>query len=181
MSQSTGKPDEAVTHFRELLRLNPNDNQGVRYLLAVILLETRKIEALEELLGQYDEPTADWLFTKALVAFIRQGESAEACKLLKKAIDHNHYVASYLLGEQDLPRELPVHVGLGDKDEAIAYAAEFGRGWYQTKGAIDWLSSVAGGKRGTGKGQKRNAGIPEAFLKAFEPEDRGGHPRGQAG
>ncbi len=174
-----GRSDEAVTHFRELLRLNPNDNQGVRYLLAAVLLEMRKIEALEELLGQYDEPTADWLFTKALAAFIRQGDSAEARKLLKKAIDHNHYVASYLLGEKDLPRELPEHVGLGDKDEAIAYAAEFGREWHQAAGAIDWLSSVAGGKQG--KRQKKNTGIPEAFLEAFEPEDRGGHPRGQAG
>ncbi len=91
--------------------------------------ETGKIDALQELLGQYDEPTATWVYTKALVAYVKQGDSAEARKLLKEALDYNPHVAPYLLGEKRLPRELPQRIGFGDKDEAIAYAAEFGPGW----------------------------------------------------
>jgi tetratricopeptide (TPR) repeat protein len=176
-----GRKDEAVGHFRELLRLNPNDNQGVRYLLASALLDMGKIDDLEELLGQYDEPTADWLFTKALVAFIRQGDSTEARTFLKKALNHNPHVASYILGEKKLPRILPERVGFGDTSEAVTYAAEFGNGWHNTKEAVDWLASVTGRRRGTWQKREKTAGIPEVFLKAFESEDRKGRPKGKAG
>jgi len=176
-----GRWDEAVSHFRELLRLNPNDNQGIRYLLAMTLLEMGKIDDLEELLGQYDEPTAAWLFTKALVTYVKQGDTAEARKLLREALEHNPYAASYLLGEKKLPRVLPERIGFGDKDEAVAYAVEFGPGWHQTEGAIDWLASVTGRRRGTWQGREKSAGIPEVFLKAFESEDRKGRPKKQTG
>jgi len=43
---SLGKHEEAIGHYRELLRLNPSDNQGMRYLLAASLLELGKIDAL---------------------------------------------------------------------------------------------------------------------------------------
>lgn len=29
-----GQPDEALAHWRDMLRLNPNDNQGIRYVLS---------------------------------------------------------------------------------------------------------------------------------------------------
>ncbi|MEW5995961.1 MAG: hypothetical protein AB1744_16415, partial [Candidatus Zixiibacteriota bacterium] len=35
----TGQQMEAIEHYQEMLRLNPNDNQGIRYLLAACLLE----------------------------------------------------------------------------------------------------------------------------------------------
>jgi tetratricopeptide (TPR) repeat protein len=176
-----GRLDEAVSHFRGLLRLNPNDNQGVRYLLASALLDQGKIDDLEELLGQYDdEPTADWLFTKALVAFVRQGDTAGSRKLLREALDANPHVASYLLGEKKLPRMLPERVGFGDTGEAVAYVAEFGSGWHNTEGAVDWLAWVTGRRRGTWQKQEKTAGIPEVFLKAFEAEDRKGKPKKQA-
>ena len=45
-----GRRDEAIAHGRELLRLNPNDNQGVRYLLVHWLLETKRSDDAEALL-----------------------------------------------------------------------------------------------------------------------------------
>src|SRR5262249_5596265 len=39
-----GRDEEALGHYREMLRLNPSDNQGVRYLLLAALLEKRKDE-----------------------------------------------------------------------------------------------------------------------------------------
>jgi len=172
--------EDAVSHFQELLILNPNDNQGVRYLLASALLDMGKIDDLEKLLGRYDEPTAHWLFTKALVAYVRQGDTAGSRKLLREALDSNPLVASYLLGEKKLPRILPERVGFGDTSEAVTYAAEFGNGWHQTEGAVDWLASVTGRRRGTWQKREKTAGIPEVFMKAFEAEDRKGNPKRQA-
>lgn len=42
MVRDLGRQEEALTHYRELLRLNPNDNQGVRYLLVAALLERNR-------------------------------------------------------------------------------------------------------------------------------------------
>ena len=172
-----GRQEEAINHYQELLKLNPNDNQGIRYPLAATLLENNKIDALQELLGQYDEPTADWLFTKALVAYVKQGDSIEARNLLGEALSSNPHVAPYLLGEKKLPGQLPEYVGFGDKDEAANYVAEFGNGWYQISGAVDWLASVSGRSRGIWEMRKKTEGVPEVFLKAFESKDRRGQPK----
>jgi tetratricopeptide (TPR) repeat protein len=37
-----GRREEAAEHYREMLRLNPNDNQGVRYSLATLLLDLER-------------------------------------------------------------------------------------------------------------------------------------------
>jgi len=176
-----GKREEAVSHYRELLKLNPNDNQGIRYLLAASLLEMGKVNILEGLLRQYDEPTADWLYTKALVAYVKQGDSTEARRLLTEARKHNPHVVSYLLGEKKLPKQLPERVGFGDKSEAVTYVAEFGTGWHRTEGAIDWLASMSGKITGTWRPAEKPTGIPEVFLRAFEWEDGKKRPKKQDG
>src|SRR5947209_3453571 len=48
-----GEAGRAVEHFRELLRLNPGDNQGNRYPLARLLLQEGRDEELDALLGEY--------------------------------------------------------------------------------------------------------------------------------
>ena len=46
-----GDVDGAIDHFRDMLRLNPNDNQGIRYTLLGCLLERGDDGALKELLA----------------------------------------------------------------------------------------------------------------------------------
>ncbi len=45
---AVGRKEEAAAHYREMLRLNPNDDQDVRDLLAVCLLEIGQDEELEQ-------------------------------------------------------------------------------------------------------------------------------------
>ena len=47
--------DEAVGHLQDMLRLNPNDNQGVRYILAGFLLFLDRDDELGRLLDRYHE------------------------------------------------------------------------------------------------------------------------------
>src|SRR5436190_17875479 len=71
-----GRREEAVEHQRDLLRLNPNDNQGVRYRQAEWLLWLESYEELDELLAAYeDDGAAAFGYTKALAAFRREGDS----------------------------------------------------------------------------------------------------------
>ena len=53
-----GDGDGAIAHFLDLLRLNPNDNQGVRYHLAACLLEAGRDDGLAELLSKYEDGTS---------------------------------------------------------------------------------------------------------------------------
>jgi hypothetical protein len=71
-----GEAARAVEHYRELMRLNPGDNQGNRYPLARLLLQEGQDEELGALLGEYgEEASAEWLYTRALWMFRREGAS----------------------------------------------------------------------------------------------------------
>lgn len=139
-----GVQDEAVSHLYEMLRLNPNDNQGARYMLAEFLLEADRDDELAALLQQYpDDGAAAWSWTSALAAFRRSGDSAESRNLLAQAITDNEHVPAYLIGRKKLPRNLSAYVGLGDEDEAVDYVEHCRAGWQRTPGSLDWLAAHA--------------------------------------
>src|SRR6516162_1169629 len=80
---TAGRRDEAVRHLQDMLRLNPGDNQGVRYTLAGFLLFLGRDDELARLLDDYpDEDSAAWAYTRALLAFRRHGDTPEARRLL---------------------------------------------------------------------------------------------------
>jgi len=145
---SLGEHDVAIEHYWDMLRLNPNDNQGIRYKLLSCLMERNDIDAAKELLGQYkNEYSADWFFTRALIIFIEQGTSREANKQLQKAVEQNPHVVPYLLGERKMPLDLPDRIGFGDEDEAISHVAEFGDVWRGIPGALEWVKAATQDKR----------------------------------
>ena len=132
--------EEAVEHHRELLRLNPNDNQGLRDRQAEWLLWLERFEELDALLAAYDEDAAAALvYTKALAAFRREGASSEAGQLLVEAREANPHVVAYLTGRKALPKRLPDYIGFGDESEAVDYAAGAAALWASIPGALAWL------------------------------------------
>lgn len=134
--------EEAVDHQRELLRLNPNDNQGLRYRQAEWLLWLKSYEELDGLVAAYEgDASAAFAFTKALTAFSREGDSAEAGRLLEEARQANPHVPAYLSGRKGLPKRLPDYVGFGDASEAVDYAAGAAALWASVPGALAWLES----------------------------------------
>jgi tetratricopeptide (TPR) repeat protein len=140
-----GARDDALAHFRDMLRLNPNDNQGVRYVLAAFLMETDRDAELAGLLKDYDEDaSAAWDYTKALAAFRRAGDDETSRRLLKEAIAGNPHVPAYLLQLRKMPKVLPAFMSPGEANEAICFMDEFGAGWARTPGAIDWLREHGG-------------------------------------
>ncbi len=140
---TSGRREEAVRHLQDMLRLNPNDNQGVRYTLAGFLLFLDRDEDLAHLLQQYEEASATWLYTKALLAFRQQGDTPEARRLLKAATKGNKHVPAYLLGEKYPPAQQPEFYGHGDENEALIYIGGFLAAWKSTPGAIAWLRKNA--------------------------------------
>lgn len=137
-----GRHEDAVAHQRELLRLNPNDNQGVRYRQAEWLLALERYEELDELFTTYkDDAAAAFAYTKALAAFRRRGDSPESKALLAEARNQNPHVPAYISGRKRLPARLPDYVGFGDASEAIDYAAGAQEQWANVPGALAWLAA----------------------------------------
>jgi tetratricopeptide (TPR) repeat protein len=152
-----GRRDEAVQHLQDMMRLNPGDNQGVRYTLAGFLLFLDRDDDLARLLQQYaDEGSATWAYTRALLAFRRQGDALEARQLLKAAKKANKHVPEYLLGRRHPPLDQPGYYSPGDNTEALEYVGGFMAGWKSTPGAVAWV------RANDAKTRKGKATAPEA-------------------
>jgi len=140
-----GETDAAISHYQDMLRLNPGDNQGVRYALAACLMKRGDTEALKKLLKRFEEDcSASWLYTQALIA-LRENEPREekAEELAKKACKANSHVPAVLAGRKKAKPSTTGYLTVGGEDEAANYFEEWGFEWLTTPGAIDWLTNIA--------------------------------------
>jgi tetratricopeptide (TPR) repeat protein len=138
-----GERSLAIGHAQDMLRLNPNDNQGVRSMLMTWLLMNQRVPEARKLWKQYeDTASADWAWSRALMDFIEHGDGDEANTTLAKALAANPYLAPLLLGREALPAHPPEFIGMGDRDEAIAYVFHNLELWQQIDGALRWLSGA---------------------------------------
>jgi tetratricopeptide (TPR) repeat protein len=156
-----GLRDEAVSHFLELLRLNPNDNQGVRELAVPAMMLLGDDDGANEVLAGFrGDVLCSTKYNRALLQFRRNSESAAAMRALSSALGGNPHVPDYLLGEIELPGEPPAMIGFGGLDEAAAYAIDALDVWQATPGALDWLrahrkDAKKGRRKAPGAGAKR--------------------------
>lgn len=141
--------EETVAHFRELLRLDPMDVQGVRCrLVDDLLLLGRDDEAARVLASYPDDPLVHSLYSRALLIFRREGDSPEARRGMSLALARNRFVPDYLLSEDLVPDEdTPGLPRMGDRSEAVSYAVAAHEVWERTPGALDWLSERAAERR----------------------------------
>jgi tetratricopeptide (TPR) repeat protein len=136
-----GQHDEAIAHWRAMLILNPNDNQGIRYVLAARLLEAGRDRELAALLKQHqDDGRAYLAWTLALLVFRIRGDHPKSRRALAQALESNPHVPAYLLGHKPIPQEPPDYTGFGDESEAMCLAAENLKAWKSTQGALAWLA-----------------------------------------
>ena len=136
-----GKIEESINQYSEMIELNPNDNQGIRYQYATMLVNQNKFSEYEKLTTIYDdEGSALWLFTYAIYLFKKEGNSSKANKALLNAHESNNNVISFLTGEKEIPDRMPDYYGLGDENEAIIYLNEGGKLWIETKNALKWAN-----------------------------------------
>jgi tetratricopeptide (TPR) repeat protein len=138
-----GQQQPAIEHYQEMLRLNPGDNQGLRYILARCLLSVGDDAALGKLLDQYpDDAMAEWLYTRALWTFRQEGATQKANDALVRAFEQNPFVPIYLLCFKKMPARPPTYIGFGDENEAVMYVGENAGAWLDTPGALEWFIGV---------------------------------------
>jgi hypothetical protein len=95
--------------------LGPHDNQGVRDVLAALLLKREDIPALKELLAAYEEDgSALWAYTRALLAFRDGGASDDtARKRATEARAANEHVPGMLAGRTPAVLRLRDYITMG--------------------------------------------------------------------
>jgi len=87
---------------------------------------------------------ADWLYTRVLLSFVKNGDTKKTRNELSAALEMNVHVPKYLTGKKAIPRALPDSVTMGGEDEAFCYAAKNIGAWEKAPGATDWLKSQTG-------------------------------------
>jgi tetratricopeptide (TPR) repeat protein len=141
-----GERDEAIAHCKDMLRLNPNDDQRMRYVLASWLLAVGDHGALQTLLASYEKDGyAHWTYTKTLLAFRTVGPSKTTSLALVTAWKANAYVPGMLVGRRKIPRRVSGRHEPGSKDEAILYVLQERENWSATAGALQWLADRTAG------------------------------------
>lgn len=137
-----GRRQKAIETYQEMLRLNPNDNQGIRYLLIHWLIAENMFEPAEKLLSDYPENSAFMLYGAALLYF-RQGRKVKSRNALKKALEANPYVPEFLLNPKKryTPKTEAEKFGYqcGYASEANVYRNVSGEIWREAPGALNWL------------------------------------------
>ena len=142
MLDELGRRAEAERAYYELLELNKNDNQGVRYVLLAFHAEKLEFARMDALInggGYPDDCAAEWVYAKALAAYALGKPGASLC--LQNALAVNPHVPDYLLTGKKPPLQDPDSVTVGGRDEAYMCAQVFRKAWENTPGALPWLKA----------------------------------------
>ena len=130
--------------FRELLLLNPNDNQGIRTLALEALLKLGRWEEAVRIAEQYpDDMMAEILYGRALALF-KLGRRRQATLALKKAVRYLPGVGDELLKTRHRRPKSTWRgaVTVGGPDQAYYYWERSGQFWQSDLGALEWLRNT---------------------------------------
>ena len=124
-----------------MLELNPNDNQGIRYLLLPALLAFNRLEPARKLFETYAGETKYntvlawcWVLERFLSNDLPGAEMA-----LATARQQNAHTQAYVKGERKLPKYMPGLYAPGSKEEAICFAEYLHAAWANHAAALRWL------------------------------------------
>lgn len=151
---------EAAEHFQEMLRLNPQDNQGARHSLVNVLIALSRDAEAQELLDRYAEDRLALMeYPRVLLRFREEGDSPAARRALKRAVQVNRLVPGVLLRTRPAAWGFN-HFAPGRIEEATFYVMVSLDTWTATEGALDWLQkrttlSARPKKKGRAKGRKK--------------------------
>ncbi len=134
--------DKAIPVHEELLELNPNDNQGIRYGLLGCYLARKQYWKAKSLLEQYpDERSAFFLWGRVLLDFATKGAKA-AEKTLAEARKCNPHVEKYFFPRKQRPRQQSGYYSPGDESEAVVCAQALHQAWKAHSPAKRWLKEI---------------------------------------
>jgi len=135
-----GRLNEAIGIFRQMLKLNPNDNQGARYLIGPVCHESGDLEeAARWYKRSGDDPQN--LYNYGLV-LIQQGKLAKAARILIHAVFTNPYIAPMLLDSELPERDWWPDTSWTEPEYAEDYVIDYGDWWDEEELYLLFLEAV---------------------------------------
>ena len=135
--------DDSTERFERLyLRLNPNDNHGVRTSLVNRLLTVGRDADALAIIDRYPEDLHVETAYGRVLALFRLGRPDDAADALREALRYLPLVPPYLLRDLvDTPTIDEFGVKVGGKEQAWLYRAEMRDVWIETDGMGPWLQA----------------------------------------
>lgn len=135
-----GAKDEAIEVAQKMLRICPNDNIGVRFLLPEWFARRSKWSLGGELLTEFrDDYRTEMNMWAALYAF-QNGDLDKASEMVDAARKTNAHIVGQLLLKRHPKRSDEQWVADGSIEEAKAHSVQAYDLWRALDGAEEWLS-----------------------------------------
>lgn len=136
-----GEIQKGYRMFKNLLAMNPGDNQGARALVVDVSFYLEKPTVVLEVCEQYPNDVLPEILYGRALAHYQLGHRDAADAALQKAVDVLPKVAEELVkNRHEAPESLREdRVTMGGADEAYHYWVDEGAYWEGTSGAIAWV------------------------------------------
>lgn len=137
-----GNITEAIKHFKQMLIWNPNDNQGIREILADIYVKEKKWEEMLNLAKKYPSDVNPSVGYGEAIALYKTGNIKKAAKKLKACIKWMPLCAKILLkNNPKKPKsEHPGYITAGGEDQAYEFWEYQGKSW-KDNDVQEWLKN----------------------------------------
>lgn len=134
-----GQRKEALDLMEKMLIWNPNDNQGIRFLIGSEYLRAGKTAKASRIFEEEADHYPPYTYEAGLLQF-RAGNLVAAATSLRRGFVANPYIAETLSGN---PEPMPLAIwhpsNFSEPEVARDYVDQCGELWRQTEGAIPFL------------------------------------------
>ena len=140
--------DDAIEIFERLLSVNPNDNQGIRFLLPKCWFEKGELSKIVVHCRRYSDDIAPEIFYSEALALVRIGRDKDARAALQNCVTKLPLVGKELLKKKhpkpksQSPNGYVTH---GGAEQAYAYWKSFRKYWLDSESAMELLNQVVKG------------------------------------
>lgn len=114
---------KAIKLAKEILRLNENDNTGVRYLLMGLYAYMEDYSSMKKLYNKYSEENL-FMLVPFMIYYFKQAKYDEAEKYLDRIKKVNKNFVSYFENMEDYDDDFPPYYSIGDISEVKTVSHE---------------------------------------------------------
>ena len=141
MHLKLGEIQKALSIFSNILRMNPNDNQGVRALAIDCYFNLNYPLKVLDVCHDYHDDTNESVMYGKVLALFQIDKKDEAGEALRDAVNTLPLIAKEIIKKNHIkPKDLGSdYITLGGKDQAYYYWIIQGKYWRKTPGAIDFV------------------------------------------
>ncbi len=142
LTDKAGKPEEAITYAEKVLTYNPDDNQGVRWVIGNLFLKANKYGQAEKYLKKTAGEYPPNRYSYALLLMLNQ-KRWDAVSQMRMAFVENIYIYEHLSFKAPIvPYDIYETSNLNGIEEALHYLDTMGHFWMQKQEELFFMEQI---------------------------------------